>query len=66
MEYSIQFYLNGPTLWPTLPHEMAVFGLFCELYDMLMLSMDDVSYVSFLQRAGLLDMYFNRNAYVDD
>jgi len=66
MEYSIQFYFNGPALWPTLAPEMAVFGLFCESYDMIVLSMDDVSHVSFLQRAGLLDMYFNRNGYVDN
>jgi len=66
MEYSIQFYFNGPALWPTLAPEMAVFGLFCKSYDMFVLSMDDVSNVSFLRRVGLLDMYFNRNEYVDN
>jgi len=49
-----------------LPLKMAVFGLFCESYDMSFISMDDVSYVFFLWRAGLLDMYFNQNEYVDN
>jgi len=65
MEYSIPFCFNRPALWLTLAPEMAAFGLFCKSYDMSFISMDDVSYVSFLRRAGLLDMYFNWNEYVE-
>jgi len=66
MEYSIPFYFNGPALWLILAFEMAVFGLFCESYDISFASTDDVLYVFFLRRAGLLDMYFNWNEYVDN
>jgi len=66
VEYSIPIYFNRPALCLLLAPEMAVFGLFCESYDMSFISTDDVSYVSFLWRAGLLDMYFTQNLYVDN
>jgi len=66
IECSGLFYFNGPALWPTLAPEMTVFGPFCESYDVLLISNDDVLCLSVLLRARLLDMYFKQNEYVDN